>query len=398
MATRNDFDDFFGDDDEVPVTDTRADGRLYRVPLTRLSPNLVNPRSDFGTEDQLIDLGKSLARRQNQACPVVSRNAYLKLWPDHRDQVKDVDYILVSGERRYRAATVVGLAVLDCIVNDDFAADRKTFLDAVVSENVDRQNFDPIEEAYAVQALVAEFGSNRAVAQHFDRVDGWVTQRLLLTHLDPQMQALVRQKDVPLDAARSLGKLARDKNWSVQQQFDWWQEEQERRTATAVARAAVRKANREASTEPSKPPAALPAPVPFPSRPVQQAPGQQQSSFTAVKLHTADNPVPGPDQQTDPVPPPKPGTTAESVPEQRPKQAPGTADARTHPSPPESDQAPRLFPYDDPKTSVLLCHQKMSREGFVAHVAEALRVLRREHPDDFQNVLEELPSTHANQP
>src|SRR4051812_11578323 len=203
-ANRNDFDDFFGDDDDVPVTDTRADGRLYRVPLTRLSPNLVNPRKDFGTEDALIDFGKSLQRRQNQACPVVSRNAYLKLWPEHRDQVKDVDYILVSGERRYRAANAVGLAVLDCIVNDDFAADRKTFMEAVVSENVDRQNFDPIEEAYAVQALVTEFGSNRAVAQHFERVDGWVTQRVLLTHLDRQVQDLVRAKAMPLEAARSL--------------------------------------------------------------------------------------------------------------------------------------------------------------------------------------------------
>src|SRR3954452_8278471 len=102
MASRDEFDDFFGDDDEPPIADTRADGRLYRVPLARLAPNLVNPRTDFGTEDQLIDFGKSLARRQNQPCPVVSRVAYLKLWPDHASKIGDTDYVLVSGERRYR--------------------------------------------------------------------------------------------------------------------------------------------------------------------------------------------------------------------------------------------------------------------------------------------------------
>jgi ParB family chromosome partitioning protein len=274
MSKRDDFDDFFGDDDDAPLTDTRADGRLYRVPLARLAPNLVNPRRDFGTQDQLIDFGKSLARRQNQPCPVVSRTAYLKLWPDHRDHIGEVDYVLVSGERRYRAGTAVGLAALDCVANDDTARDRKTFMEAVVSENVDRRNFDPIEEAYAVQSLVSEFGSNRAVAQHFERVDGWVTQRILLTHLAPEVQGLVREKSIPLEVARSLGKIARDKSWGAREQIQWWEEEQGRRSAAAVARAAARKEARKEARQ--TPPAPAPAAAPAPVQP-------QPPSFTAVK-------------------------------------------------------------------------------------------------------------------
>ncbi|MCX4911892.1 ParB/RepB/Spo0J family partition protein [Streptomyces sp. NBC_00878] len=333
MAARNDFDDFFGDDEDVPVTDTRADGRLYRVPLTRLSPNLVNPRTDFGTEDALIDFGKSLQRRQNQACPVVSRNAYLKLWPDHRDQVKDVDYILVSGERRYRAANAVGLPVLDCVVNDDFAADRKTFMEAVVSENVDRQNFDPVEEAYAVQALVREFGSNRAVAQHFERVDGWVTQRVLLTHLARDVQDLVRAKTMPLEAARQLGKLTKDKHWAARDQLVWWGEEQERRAAASAARSAARKVARQAPPEPASAPALEPARATPPAA-AETRPGSLmgEPSFTAVKLQQTSQPereerLPGaaappvqeapverePDRTPSPVPEPRPGAATEAV-------------------------------------------------------------------------------------
>ncbi|MFJ8444022.1 ParB/RepB/Spo0J family partition protein [Kitasatospora griseola] len=244
MAAHDDFDDFFDDDPkpEKKAFDTRADGRLLRVPLARLAPNGVNPRRHFGTEDELIDLGKSLSRRQIQACAAVSRGAYLKLWPDHEEQVGRVDYVLVSGERRYRGAAAAGNEGLTCVIDDGLAADRKTFLEAVVSENVDRQNFDPVEEAYAVQALVAEFGSNRAVAEHFERADGWVTQRILLTHLAPEIQDLVRTKAMPIEAARSLGKLARDKEWTAAQQLAWWKKEQQNRAEVSAKRSVAKKA------------------------------------------------------------------------------------------------------------------------------------------------------------
>lgn len=332
MANRNDFDDFFGDDDTAPIADTRADGRLYRVPLARLSRNLVNPRTEFGTEDDLIDFGKSLARRQNQPCPVVSRTAYLKLWPEHAEQIGNVDYVLVSGERRYRGATAVGLPGLDCVVNDDFARDRKTFMEAVVSENVDRQNFDPVEEAYAVQALVEAFGTNRAVAQHFERADGWVTQRILLTHLAPSMQKLVRAKELPVEAARTLGKLARDNQWDGSQQDAWWQQEKDRRAAAAQARAAAKRTAAAApppAAEPDSPtPAAVPEPLPV------AAP-----SFTAVKPAAPPTPTPASPSAAQPVPPASQGPAA-IVPEPRTVPEPPE-----EPGPPQAVAEGRKLPY-----------------------------------------------------
>jgi ParB family chromosome partitioning protein len=355
MASRNDFDDFFGDDAEPPVADTRADGRLYRVPVTRIAPNLVNPRTDFGSEDQLIDLGKSLARRQNQPCPVVSRGAYLKLWPEHGDRIKDVDYVLVSGERRYRAATTVGLPALDCVANDDFAADRRTFMEAVVSENVDRQNFDPVEEAYAVQALVAEFGSNRAVAQHFERVDGWVTQRLLLTHLAREVQDLVRQKAMPLEAARSLGKLARDNAWPASEQLAWWEEEQQRRAAASAARTAARKTAQQ--------PPVAPAPAP-------SAPAPRPESFTAVKPVPAPSgggaglqPSATPEQpsaepvapQVVQVVPASPGRPAEAIPEPRTNGVPQESE-------PGGERRQVRMPWEDGEACAKLAIARMSEQ------------------------------------
>jgi ParB family chromosome partitioning protein len=356
MASRDEFDDFFGDDDEPPIADTRADGRLYRVPLGRLAPNLVNPRTDFGTGDQLIDFGKSLARRQNQPCPVVSRVAYLKLWPDHASKIGDADYVLVSGERRYRAATAVGLPGLDCVANDDFARDRRTFMEAVVSENVDRQNFDPVEEAYAVQALATEFGSNRAVAQHFERADGWVTQRILLTHLAREVQALVRSKEIPLEAARSLGKLARDNAWDAGQQLAWWEAEQGRRTAASAARSAVRKAARQTPIEapaPVIPAMAAPPHIPASASRAEQSGGRpdepeqggsRPESFTAVK--------PEPDAAPPPAAPePAVPPTVEVIPEQRDEAAVSETVAGT--------TGLKKFSYDDAESAAYFIINRM---------------------------------------
>jgi ParB family chromosome partitioning protein len=381
MASRDDYDDFFGDDDTTPVVDTRADGRLYRVPLARLSANLVNPRTDFGTDDQLIDLGKSLARRQNQPCPVVSRGAYLKLWPDHDSRLGDVDYVLVSGERRYRAATAVGLPALDCVVNDDFAKDRRSFMEAVVSENVDRQNFDPIEEAYAVHALVAEFGSNRAVAQHFERVDGWVTQRVLLTHLAREVQDLVRTKAIPLEAARSLGKQARDNAWDAAQQLAWWEQEQDRRAAAAAARKAAKKT---AATPQSQPAAVSPA----------------EPSFTAVKQEPAPKAVAevpelaGEERPAAPALQPTPApqvSTAVSEPavvvaEERTDSIPEPREAVSGETEGDSSEG-RKLPYRDPSYITMHLARKMTDRDFLKMVELCVWTANERDPEALRRAL-----------
>ncbi|MFJ1900442.1 ParB N-terminal domain-containing protein [Streptomyces sp. NPDC088115] len=242
MASKHDeFDEFLNDDDDSPVADTRADGRLLRVPLNRLSPNGVNPRKDFGTESELKDFGRSLKRRQIQALPVVTRTAYLRLWPNHENQIGNVDFVIVSGERRFRSASAVDLSSLECVINDAVAETQKTFLDAVVSENIDRQNFDAIEEANAVDVLVEAFGTARAVAEHYERGDAWVSQRRVLLRLAPGVQDLVRQRDLPLEYARKLGKLVKDHDWDEAEQLGWWVEEQRRQRQKKEAAAEARR-------------------------------------------------------------------------------------------------------------------------------------------------------------
>ncbi|MFF9787095.1 ParB/RepB/Spo0J family partition protein [Streptomyces nigrescens] len=403
MPKHDEFDDFFDDDDDAPIVDTRADGRLYRVPLGRLAANLVNPREDFGTEDQLMDLGKSLARRQIQACPVVTRGAYLKLWPDHAKQIGDVDYVLVTGERRFRGATAVGLHSLNCVADDNVAVDRKTFMEAVVSENVDRQNFDPVEEAYAVQALVTEFGSNRAVAQHFERADGWVTQRILLTHLAPEVQKMVRQRAIPLEHARKLGKLTRDEELSAEDQVAWWKRTQQELLGAKEEKKAAKKAKPAAAPPSSPPPSEQPAqasdtsgepkpeggqPASVPDPRSSPDPGEHAGqSFTAVKpsaLRTDSAEGAGghvekePSEDAAEAASPAPAASAE-------------ADA------PEKGKAsqPRQLPYDEPFYVVQHLRLKMTGDVFVQGGRIWMAAMREHHPEAYESLLRELTKQGA---
>lgn len=193
-----------------PNTVLRPDGRHTRVPLTRISPNRVNPRTDFGTPKLLADFGRSLGRRQLQPVLCVSKRAYLQLYPEHAEQLDHdgrVDVVLVNGERRYRGALAAGLQYLDAVIDDTLAESRQAFMDAVYTENKDRENFNPIEEAHAIDALVAEFGSTNAVAEHYDRSKTWVVQRRNLLKLTDELQALTISGEIPVRVARELATL-----------------------------------------------------------------------------------------------------------------------------------------------------------------------------------------------
>ena len=117
------------------------------TPLSELTPNPRNPRDDLG---DLSDLA-SIADMQLQPAVVVTKAAYLRLYPDDTITAR---YVVVNGCRRLAAAHKYGRTDLAVVVNDEIARDRITLISASIAENVDRQDFDVIEEAKAVEALV----------------------------------------------------------------------------------------------------------------------------------------------------------------------------------------------------------------------------------------------------
>ena len=170
------------------------------APLADLTPNPRNPRDDLGDLSNL----ESIADMQLQPAVVVTKNAFLALYPD--DAI-DTRYVVINGCRRLAAAHKYGRTDLDIVVNDDIARDRITLISASIAENVDRQDFDVIEEARAVEALVKECGRGDFAATRLRKTPGWVSQRRALLDLAPELQLALRRGELAIREARSLARV-----------------------------------------------------------------------------------------------------------------------------------------------------------------------------------------------
>ncbi|MEV8535605.1 ParB/RepB/Spo0J family partition protein [Streptomyces sp. NPDC051211] len=180
-----------------------AEGRIpsytiVKIPLAQVSSTPLNPRRNFGTPEELTRFGEELRLAQLAACVVVTRTAYLTLWPDHEAKIGDAEYVLVNGERRFRSAKHVELPALDFVVRDEFADSREEFLNKLLKENLDRTDFDPVERATGVQQLVevcAEndtgYGAQARAAEQLGKSRAWITNQLGLLALPAEIRASV---------------------------------------------------------------------------------------------------------------------------------------------------------------------------------------------------------------
>jgi ParB family chromosome partitioning protein len=152
---------------------------LLDLPLVRIHPAADNPRRTFD-ETALEELAESI-RAQGVLQPVV-------VTPD-RDA--DGDYELVAGERRWRAGKLADLDTIPCVVRH--FPDPVTRAMAMLTENLQRSDLDPIDEAVALQRLVKELKvSQRDIAGRLGCSQSHVAKRLKLTELpDEARTALV---------------------------------------------------------------------------------------------------------------------------------------------------------------------------------------------------------------
>jgi len=175
-------------------------GLSRTAPLSDLVGNPHNPR---GSLRDLSDL-ESITNYQLQPVIVVSRGAYQKLYPDTAISAR---WVVVIGNRRLAAAQKYGRSTLEIIVKDELAADRGTLKGAIIAENVDRKGFDVIEEARAVADLVDELGRADLASTQLKKSKTWVSQRLALLKLAPELQEALRAGDLAIREARELAQV-----------------------------------------------------------------------------------------------------------------------------------------------------------------------------------------------
>jgi ParB family transcriptional regulator, chromosome partitioning protein len=190
---------------------------LVRLRLAEVSPTPLNPRRNFGTDDDKTRFGEELRQAQLAACVAVSRASYLALWPEHEGRIGSAAYVLVNGERRFHSAVHVGLEALDFVVRDGLASSRESFVDHLLKENLEREDFDVIERARGVQQLVAvcaeqaERGARTRAAERLHKDRSWVTNQLVLLSLPEEIQSMLSAGSLAERDGRLLARHAKDR-------------------------------------------------------------------------------------------------------------------------------------------------------------------------------------------
>ncbi len=170
----------------IPELDVAAGEASAEVSLDALKPNPAQPRRDFPPE-ALASLADSIAA-QGVIQPLVVRRAA-------------VGYEIVSGERRFRAARLAGLATVPVVVRQ---IDDRRLLEIALVENLQREDLNPIDEALALAQLEQVAGGQEAVARQVGRSRSAVANAIRLLQLTPDVLELVRSGVLSAGHGRAL--------------------------------------------------------------------------------------------------------------------------------------------------------------------------------------------------
>ncbi|MFC9295734.1 ParB/RepB/Spo0J family partition protein [Streptomyces sp. NPDC057011] len=358
---------------------------LIRVPLDQVSPTPLNPRRNFGTDEEMTRFGEELRQAQLSACVVVSRNAYLGLWPEHDSRIGAAAYVLINGERRFRSALHVGLESLDFVVRDDLAASRTDFIDHLLAENLEREDFDVIERARGVQQLVdtcaeqgKEHGAKSRAAERLGKSPSWVTNQLVLLELPDEIQAMLSAGEMPERDGRALARAAKDRPGAGAAELLTLLD------ATKVQEAQVKAVQREILREAQEPAPARAAAEPAPAGGVAQTPEpdpQPARLLSADKSREPEAPPAAPAQPAPESAEPVRATVAAPAPASAPAPVPVTPSAPEPegviPSQARSTEAAGPLAWKDPKAVYEAIRLNMSAE----HREELALLLMDENQD-----------------
>ena len=116
--------------------------------------------------------------------------------------VNDGKYVLLAGERRFRAAKIAGLDSVPVLVRD--VPDESAAAMALI-ENIQREDLNPLEEAQGLQRLVKEFGLTHELAAHaVGRSRSAASNLLRLLNLADPVQVMLMAGDIDMGHARAL--------------------------------------------------------------------------------------------------------------------------------------------------------------------------------------------------
>jgi len=163
---------------------------IEEISLVSIKPNPFQPRRIFD-EDKINELAQSI-KEHGVFQPIILK------------KVKQ-GYIIVSGERRFRAAQKVGLKSIPSIIRQ---YEEAKVAEIALAENLQRENLTPIEEAEAYKIVMNNLKLTQAeLAAKVGKSRSHVTNTLGLLNLPHEVQQMLLTSQISMGHARALSKL-----------------------------------------------------------------------------------------------------------------------------------------------------------------------------------------------
>lgn len=154
--------------------------RVQEIPAAAIVPSPHNPRQLRDGDPGVASLAESI-KAQGLIQPITVRH---QLGGEGGDR-----YEIVAGERRWRACRLAGLETVPSIVRTDL--DAQQALELIVTENLQREDLHPLEEANGVASLLGSGHTLADVADRLGKSPGWVARRARLAKLSDTWRKLV---------------------------------------------------------------------------------------------------------------------------------------------------------------------------------------------------------------
>jgi ParB family chromosome partitioning protein len=168
--------------------DGQSGGEMRSLSLDKIAPNPQQPRREFDHE-KLVELAESFKLRGMLQPILVKKDG--------------AGYLLVAGERRFRAAKIAGFKTVPSLILEDL--DPAEMLQLALIENLQRENLNPIETAQAYQSLIDQCGLTQAqLAERVGKNRVSVANTLRLLTLPDKIKNLIAEGKLTEGHARAI--------------------------------------------------------------------------------------------------------------------------------------------------------------------------------------------------
>lgn len=174
--------------DNITNKNTKTNNGVLEIDITKVKPNPNQPRKNFDP-DALNELASSI-KVHGIVQPIVV------------NQESNGEYMIIAGERRWRAANICGLKTVPAVVKN---YTEKQVKEISIIENLQREDLNPIEAARAIKQLMDEYGlTQEVVSERIGKSRSNIANTLRLLTLYPDVIDMVEVGKLSAGHARCL--------------------------------------------------------------------------------------------------------------------------------------------------------------------------------------------------